>query len=389
MRLFARASLAVAVAAPLVAAACGQPAPPAKLEDGNDSGVPVVDAAANPGIIIPDGGSTSPEGGVVRCLAEPIGTRPLPGYLEVVVDGSAAMDGAKWAAVSSAVKQVAAAWQAENNATFGAGLSLFSDSLDGSKGLGPYPTAADVPLRVVDAAQVANFGARVAGTPALGAVSLAALRGNYSTIDGLDVAAAGLPTGGDKIVVFVTGAPPADDTAGTASEAATLAKTYRAKGITTFAVLLADGATTPALRAFVGGIAANGGGFAHKTCDAAASDAANACHFEVDTTAAPATAAQQLTAALQQARASDPCTRVIDDPLGQHPGLRPTDVEAVSITNSAGSRKFVPSDAVDGWTLDATKNAQRIQLHGVSCTAFKSAQGATVDVFEPCPVLVP
>jgi hypothetical protein len=78
MRLFARASLAVAVAVPLVAAACSQPAPSSNFTDIKDGGAVVVDAQILGPITVFDSGSATADAGFIDCGAGKLATRPVP-----------------------------------------------------------------------------------------------------------------------------------------------------------------------------------------------------------------------------------------------------------------------------------------------------------------------
>ncbi len=77
MRLFARASLA-ALAFPVAAAACSQPAPSSNFTDIKDGGAIVVDAQILGPITVFDSGSATAEAGFIDCTPGKFATRPLP-----------------------------------------------------------------------------------------------------------------------------------------------------------------------------------------------------------------------------------------------------------------------------------------------------------------------
>jgi uncharacterized protein YegL len=380
MRLPALLAL-VAVPTLVAAAACSSPTETSGFTT-KDGGGEIPDS----GYIIPpseDGGGGTQDGGFEACATGKTGTRKLPGYIELVLDGSGSMDGDKWTALVTAVKQVVAKWKADADPSFGVGVSVFSDSNDPTSGSGAYPTSADVKIRPADASQVSKVNTRMSGSALGGTPSKKALTGNYTYVDGFNPATAGLPTGGKKIIVFMSDGDPSDDTVGSngSSSSATLARTYLAKGVTTYSILFADEYTDDSLRSFMGGIAQNGGGLANPGCSATATNATKYCHFEVDTTLGTSSIAQKFYDAVQKARNSiDPCTLAIEKQAGQ-------DFDPTLVTDGNGNKTTVPQDAANGWTFDDAANPQNVIVHGTTCDTVKSDQKASVELILGCPTI--
>lgn len=386
MRLPALLAL-VAVPTLVAAAACSSPAENSGFST-KDGGTIIDDS----GVVIPPtedgGGIGTQDGGLEACAKGKTGTRKLPGYIELVLDGSGSMGGAKWTALVSAVKQVMTKWKNDADPTFGAGVSIFEDSNDPTGGNGPYPSSADVKIRVVDASQVSKVNTRVSGSSGGLTPSLEALTGNYTYIDAFNPTTGGLPTGGKKIVVFMSDGAPSDDTVGSngSSACSALAKRYLTKGITTYSILFADSSTTASLRSFMGGIAQNGGGIANPNCSATSTTPSKYCHFEVDTSSGnTATIAQKFYDAVQQARNSiDPCTLAIEKQPGQD--FDPTLVN-VTVTDGNGNKTTVPQDPTNGWTFDDAANPQNVIVHGTTCDTVKNDQKSSVELILGCPTI--
>ncbi len=388
MRLPALLAL-VAVPTLVAAAACSSPAEPSGFTTKDGGSTPSDDS----GVYIPPtedgGGAGTQDAGLEACAKGKTGTRKVPGYIELVLDGSGSMGGAKWTALVDAVKRVVAKWKTDADPTFGAGVSIFEDSNDPTGGSGPYPSSADVKIRIVDSSQVSKVNTRVSGSSSGLTPSLEALTGNYSYIDGFNPATGGLPTGGKKIVVFMSDGAPSDDTVNESngtSACSALAKRYLAKGITTYAILFADSTTRPGLRSFMGGIAQNGGGLANPGCTATSTTPSKYCHFEVDTSSGnTATIAQKFYDAVQQARNSiDPCTLAIEKQAGQD--FDPTLVN-VTVIDANGNKTTVPQDPANGWTFDDAANPQNVIVHGTTCDTVKSDQKASVELILGCPTI--
>ncbi len=385
MRLPALLAL-VAVPTLVAAAACSSPTAPSGFTQ-KDGGTIVDDS----GVYIPPtedgGGAGTQDGGLEACAKGKTGTRRVPGYIQLVLDGSGSMDGDKWTALVTAVKQVVAKWKADADPSFGVGVSVFADSNDPTSGSGPYPTSADVKIRPVDSSQVSKVNTRMSGDSYGGTPSKKALTGNYTYIDTFNPATAGLPTGGKKIIVFMSDGDPTDDSVGSngSSASATLARTYLAKGVTTYSILFADDYTDDSLRAFMGGIAQNGGGIANPGCTATATTPSKFCHFEVDTTLGTSSIVQKFYDAVQKARNSiDPCTLAIEKQAGQD--FDPTLVN-VTVTDGNGNKTTVPQDPANGWTFDDPANPQNVIVHGTTCDTVKTDQKASVELILGCPTI--
>ncbi len=384
MRLFALPTLALlAIGATLVACGSSPENGPGTFPDASatDSG----GTDGSPIVITNEGGTSVTDAGIQQeCATGKTGTRRLPGYIQLVLDGSGSMKGARYTALQNAVNSVVSKWVADNDPSFGVGVSIFADSKDPTASKGPYPSSADVGIAPVTVAQQAAIATRVSGAGSGSTPSYLALSGNYPYLKAFDPTTKGLPAGGKKILVFMSDGEPSDCGGGAGAKCTVLPTQAAADGITTYAVLFSDNGTTPALRNFMAEIAKNGGGTANANCDPASTTPATYCHYEINTTSGNTAAiAAAFAAAIEQARNSiDPCTLAIEQQPGQP--FDP-DLVNVTVTDGAGAKTDVVKDPTDGWSYDDPANPTQVILHGTACTAVKADPKASVELILGCP----
>jgi len=384
MRLYALPTIALfAVGTSLAACGSSTENGPGTFPDASTS---TTDGGGDGGsVVIGDGGTTVTDAGIQQeCATGKTGTRRLPGYIQLVLDGSGSMKGARYTALQNAVNSVVSKWVADNDPSFGVGVSIFADSKDPTSSKGPYPSSADVGIAPVTAAQQAAIATRVSGAGAGSTPSFLALSGNYPYLKAFDPTTKGLPAGGKKILVFMSDGEPSDCGGGANAKCTVLPTQFAAEGITTYAILFSDGGTTAALRNFMAQIAKNGGGTANANCDPASTTPATYCHYEVNTSSGNSAAiATAFAAAIEQARNSiDPCTLAIEQQPGQpfDPGL-----VNVTVTDGAGAKTDVVKDPANGWSYDDPANPTQVILHGTACAAVKADPKASVELVLGCP----
>lgn len=394
MRLPALLAL-VAVPTLVAAAACSSPTDSSGFTT-KDGGVPGDDS----GVVIPPsedgGGAGTQDGGLEACAKGKTGTRRVPGYIQLVLDGSGSMgylEGKPWAAMVKAVTKVVGNWQTANDPTLGVGMSVFEDDLDVTGGSGPYPAISpgvsggrDLKIQVVTSSHATALKNRVLQSgPSGGTPSYEALSGNYPYLKAFTPPAGGpLPAGGKKIVVFMSDGAPSDCGSAPYTKCTSLAAQYAADGVTTFAVLFTDGSSAP-LRRFMNDMAYEGKGFAKPNCDPTSSSSSKYCHFEVNINQNVDAIANAFVAAIEQARNSiDPCTLAIEKQPGQE--FDPTLVN-VTVVDGAGNKTTVPQDGTNGWTFDDPANPQNVIVHGSTCDTVKNDKDASVELILGCPTI--
>src|SRR5579883_2796609 len=242
MRRTARLALPIVLGALAASAACStsSSAPPPSAFDASaaDGATDAGNGASFEGSIAPDPDASpfaSCATGSTRAIFDPV-------YMLFVVDASGSMsqDG-KWGAVVPALELFIDLLAQRKDTTFGVGLTIFSDTNDPTKGMGPYP-GFDVPIAYVDAAHGAALHARLAqAAPKYDTPTLAVLTGQYGALETF-APQPPLQAGGKKVLVFMTDGVPYPDPSGTEQQqciqAATneLAKPAPAGPITTMAV---------------------------------------------------------------------------------------------------------------------------------------------------------
>ncbi len=387
----------VAIPTLVAAAACSSPTETSGFTTKDGGSTPSDDS----GVVIPPtdgdgGGIGTQDAGLEACAKGKTGTRRVPAYLQLVLDGSGSMgflEGKPWAAMVQAVTKVVGKWQTPYDPTLGVGISVFEDKLDVTGGDGPYPAISpgvsggrDLKIQVVTSSHATALKKRVIDSGPSGLTpSYEALSGNYPYVKAFAPPAGGpLPSGGKKIVVFMSDGAPSDCGSTPYTKCTNLAAQYAADGVTTFAVLFTDG-SSDTLRSFMNNMAYKGKGFAKPNCDPTSSSATKYCHFEVNINQNVDAIANAFVAAIEQARNSiDPCTLAIEKQAGQD--FDPTLVN-VTVTDGNGNKTTVPQDPANGWTFDDPANPQNVIVHGTTCDTVKTDKNASVELILGCPTI--
>lgn len=342
------------------------------------------------------GSSGSPLGGA-SCATGSSEAQRQPVYLLFVLDGSGSMaQDNKWTAVVPALKSIFAQMASSGDDGIGAGLIVFSDSNDPTTGGGPYPSSADIPIALVDAAHQGALDMRLAGMPQNGTPTHAALTGGYGELEPYTPAAP-LQAGGKKVLVLITDGVPTDDCASVPllSNYATNACIVQAgnelklappKGpIETFVIGVGDfssgsffglGGIDPS---FLGNLAQAGGTGPSNCNPNETSSTSDLCYFEIDPSTAPTAAElqQKFETALNAIRGEVvSCTYPLQG--SQLSNVDPT------LVNVEVDGKTILQDPTNGWTYDNPKRPTEIILHGTSCTSAKTNLTAKVSIVLGC-----
>jgi hypothetical protein len=346
-----------------------------------------------------DGGGSAtgtPLGGA-SCATASSEAKRQPVYLLFVLDGSGSMaQNNKWTAVVPALQSIFAQMVSTGDTGVGAGLIVFSDSNDPTTGSGPYPSSADVPIALVDAAHQGVLSMRLAGMPQSGTPTHAALTGGYGELEPYTPSAP-LLSGGKKVLVLITDGVPTDDCASVPilSNYATNACIVQAgnelkltppKGpIETFVIGVGNfsagsffglGGIDPS---FLGNLA-QAGGTGPSGCNPSETTNTNdLCYFEIDPSMAPTAAQlqQKFETALNAIRGQVvSCTYPLQG--SQLSNVDPT------LVNVEVDGKTILQDATNGWTYDNPKTPTEIILHGTACGAAKTNLKAKVSIVLGC-----
>jgi hypothetical protein len=378
---------AAALASLLTAAACATGGSPgfAPVDAGADAALEAgPDVTFKPG---DDGGSILDAGcatATAKVVRDPI-------YMLLVLDGSGSMLGDhKWQAIVPALEAFVDDLESLNDVSFGVGLTVFSDSLDTTNGLGPY-TKMDVPIAYVDATHAAALHARLdPAQPSAQTPTYQVLSGQYPLLEAFTPAAP-LLANGKKVLVFMTDGVPYPDTDSTAKpksiQAAKdeLAKTAPAGPLLTFAVGIGytfpyDPTTYDPL--FMAQLAL-AGGTARKDCDPNETKFAdNMCHFQITPTGATdATQLEQdMIIAFDKIRATvTSCELTLDKS-----GLTDPTLVNVVFTDAYNVEHVVPLDPKDGWTYDNPTDPTKVVLNGQSCLDLKNNPRGKIIVVLGC-----
>jgi hypothetical protein len=385
------ASLASALAVLFADAGCSGAREP--LSFGDDA---AIDAA---GQTFGDdtGVSTGADLGDAGCATGSAQAKRQPVYLLFVLDGSGSMkEDNKWTAVVPALQSIFIEMQQAADPGVAAGLVVFSDTLDGTSGSGPYPSNADVPIAFVDAAHESALGMRLAGMPENGTPTHAALTGGYGDLEGYQ-AAAPVQTGGKKVLVLITDGVPSDDcmsipflssyasNACVEEAAAKLVEASPKGPIETFVVGVGDfssgaffglGGIDPS---FLGNLAQSGGTGASGCNPDETTSTSDLCYFEIDPSQAQTAAAlqQKFVTALDAIRGQVvSCTF----PL-QSSNLSRVDPERVNVQVDGTT---ILQDPKNGWTYDNPTAPTAIVLHGAACTSATTKVSANVSIVLGC-----
>ncbi len=318
-------------------------------------------------------------------------------YLLFVLDGSGSMKQEnKWAAVVPALTDIYSQMSAEADPGLAAGLVVFSDSLDTSKGAGVYPTTADVPMAYVSAAQNTALAQRLSGQPGGGGGTPTdtALTGGYDYLETFQ-AKAPLTAGGKKVLVLITDGAPTDGcnvvsstVSGYASNACVVLAGQKLmeaapKGpIETFVVGVGDFPSAAAITfdpSFLGYVA-QAGGTGPASCNPSENSmTSDLCYFEIDPSKS-ATASQlqqEFEKALNTIRGE---VVSCNFPI-QMSGLGSIDPAKVNVEIGG---KTVLQDPNNGWTYDNPQSPTEITLHGAACAQAKGNLTEKVSVVLGC-----
>jgi hypothetical protein len=352
----------------------------------NGTAVPLSDAAAESAVgkdaADADARSSSIDdaGFDAACVTDTRNAIPPAAYLELVIDGSTSMAGAKWTATVGALGIYIDELLAKNDPTLGLGLVVFSDDHDPTSGAGPYPTTQDSIPRALDQTVSVALHARIdASTPAGPSPVFGALRGGYSLLEGMAVVPP-LVAGGKKAVMLLADGPPSDDPSFQGAIDLARAKRDGSK-IRTFSVGLgpfpqAEGYSSD----FMGDIAIAGGTATNPQCDPHTTTLVDICHIQVTPTGRTSDAVKvDLVNALHKVHASvSACEYTVE-------GGAPTDPTRVNLVWIDAQKKehILSHGPIDGWTVDP-ESADRVLLHGKTCGDVSGAEGSKVRILLGC-----
>ncbi len=357
---------------------------------GGDNGPPLFSTDAGGSV----GGDLTPDAG---CATATAAASRAPVYMLFVLDGSGSMgQDNKWTAVTGALQSIFGSM--ENDTGIGAGLIVFSDTMDQSinTGPGPYPEPGiDIPIGYVNAAQDSALDQRMSGSPGSSTPTYNALQGGYGEL-GSFTPSAPLQSGGSKVLVLITDGVPTDQYCSTKHAGtdyatnpcvtmAAAAQVSSPSPVLTFVVGVGQFPSSNAQDfdpAWLGNLALAGGG-APKGCNPNETQtSSDLCYFEIDPTLATSAAAlqTQFTSALNAIRGQVlSCTF----PL-QTSGLGTLDPTKVNVQVDGAT---VPQSPTDGWTFDNPSNPTEIDFNGAACTSLKSDASAKVSIVVGCETL--
>jgi hypothetical protein len=275
----------------------------------------------------------------------------------------------------------------------GAGLIVFSDTMDSTAGAGPYPASSDIPVSYVSAAQNAALAARLGGQPMSGTPTETALNGGYMELEQFSPKAP-LTADGKKVVVLITDGAPTDGCSILSSlNSYTMNPCVVTAGqkltemapqgpVETFVIGVGDFPSTVALTfdpSFLGYLAQAGGTGPAMCNPAENSTTSDLCYFEIDPS--KSTSAQQLQqqfeTALNTIRGEVvSCTFPI-----QSSGLGAFDTTKVNVEIGG---KTILQDPNNGWTFDSKTPPTEIILHGAACTEAKGKITEQVNIVLGC-----
>ena len=335
----------------------------------------------------PDGGLLSGEDGSVvgfdASSCTPASAKRPPAYMLIVLDGSGSMDtDNKWTSVVPALDAVFDELAQNPDPTLGVGLMVFSDNLDPTQGMGPYPTARDVSVAFVDPAQRSALRARIdPARPSTATPTLAALSGGYKMLENF-VVPPNLPSGGKKVLVLMTdgvpngGGPEQVQCIGAASA-------ELGKGITSFAVGIGpfpSSDTTTYDAAFMGKLAQAGGAAPPGCNPAETQNIADVCHFQITPSGAtPGQLKQHFIEAINRIR-----EEVGSCDFGISGMVDPSHFNVV-FKSGTGQDTIVPENPLNGWTFDNPLHPTKVALHGTSCESAKLDRKGSVSFLTGCP----
>lgn len=318
-----------------------------------------------------------------------------PVYMLFVVDGSGSMSqNNKWTAATTALKAIFSDMQMKADPGIGVGMIVFSDSNDPSGGGGPYPSAVDVPINFVGAAQASALSNRLGGSPFDGTPTGTALQGGYTELENY-VAMTPLPPGGQKVLVLLTDGVPTDNCSQNGGsytsnacvvEAGQELMKMKPQGpILTYVIGTGVFPSTDLTNFdpnFLGNLALAGGTGPMGCNPNENTTATDLCYFEVDPTQGNATQTEQaFEAAINAIRGQVlSCTFPL---TGTDAGM--IDPSKVNVTVNGMT---VSQDPQNGWTYDNPNNPTEIIFHGTACNNLKMDPMATVNIVLGCATVI-
>jgi hypothetical protein len=325
------------------------------------------------------------------CATATARARRAPVFLELVIDASGSMKGAKWSALVAALDGIYDRMLAEKDPTQGVGMLVFSDTRDKTIGTGPYPVTDaddvtklnDIPIGFVDQARHDALRRRIdpPTNASLLTPTLAALTGGFSVLEGFTPAPP-LPAEGKKVLVLMTDGMPSDD--GNDESHPLVAREYAAAAprgpIATFPVAIGD--FTDIDPPWIGSLAV-AGGTARAGCNPKeASNPAKLCYFQiVPNGKSVADLTQEFTATLDRIRIEAVACELTLPAGGAK--ADPTHVNVV-LDDGTGKKTVVPRDDTNGWTYDDPNDPTKVLLHGTACTTAATNLAASVEVVLGC-----
>lgn len=375
MRRCAALSGLAALGAALFAVSCGQtPSSPTSAANAGP------DAAPLPPAFLPIDASTPERVNIFETYCQPVANLGLvtPSVVLVVDGTTAAGDGGiaasnlEWAAMRGAVSDFALAASADGGARRSVGLVVFGDTLDPVGAI--YPSAFDVPIRVVDGAQRAAFDARLAGspTPAAANATPAALAGAYQLL-------AAQANGENPSVVLL-------------SRSGRLPLTANDEQATWGAVVAAQKAkTSPPVRTFAIGVGAGADPLLHGVAErgdacVGASPGPTQCHRSLDPTGKDeATLRGEIFGALQAATRRAAACVFRSTPLVADAGAIDTEGLSAFVPQKGDWFGFDlgPADGWTPWPASSTGLPRVVILHGEACSWSEGAD-APVQLRQGC-----
>lgn len=373
--------------------------------DFTDAAAPSGGDASTPGMVDgpsldPDAGKSSVDSGLQSCATGEAQASREAIYLLFVLDGSGSMSSNnKWSAATGAIDAIFSDMQTKADPGVGAGLIVFSDVNDPNilcfGGACAYPSAKDIPIGFVDAAQLASLNGRTASPdqPQSGTPTGKAITGGYAELSAFKPTGKLLPNG-KKVLVLLTDGVPTDtckpkSTNGsddyTVNECVKMAATNLttvgpAGPIETF--VIGVGALPGDYRnydsAFLGALAVAGGS-APKGCNPKENTpgAADFCYFNVDPTGSSTATQQAFEKAINDIRGQvSSCTLA----------LNPTSAGTINPANVNVTLNGtpIPKDPANGWTYDDPAKPTSVTLHGSYCDTLKNDPNAKVSIVLGC-----
>ncbi len=386
------------VAAVVVSQGCGSASKPVGFNEGEDSGSDGGDEGSvpgqgEPGPVFSDDAGDAKNGTLLTpdaaCATATAETKRDPVYLLFVVDGSGSMNSnSKWTAQTAALDAIFDDMLAQADKDLGVGLIVFSDSMDPTRGSGPYPSSADVFVGYVDQLQHDALRTRVdSSAPNDLTPTVPALTGAYRELENIIVAPP-LPKNGRKVVVLLSDGAP--NVGGGQPEclavvANELAKAAPLGPIQTFSVGVGPfpSADTSSYDPSFMGQLAQAGGTAPLGCTPSSQNPASICHFQVTPNGKPiAQIKQEFVDAINTIRGQvTSCDFALDFTTGQK--VDPSHVNVV-YTDGTGTQHIIPQDGAAGWTYDNPADPHRVVLHGTACTQMRGDPKAKVSILLGC-----